>query len=523
MATPPEGKDMRVLFLLLVLLAAPSVGLADSNFTRANPPGPHAVGLKVVEQYDFSRAYRGLTDVVTGKGVTGERARPIQTFVWYPAAKTAKPTMTVADYLKIGASDDNFEHTPAERAALEAAFAGQRTAALSPERAKAELAAPMRARRDAAAASGKFPVVIYAPSFSAWAFENADLCEYLASQGYVVIASPSLGQAQRDMTTDLEGVETQAGDIEFLIGYAHGLPQADTNRLAVIGYSWGGLANVLAAAKDSRIDALVALDGSVRYWPQLLKQAAYATQARATAPLLFIAARPREIEELSEGRNEVTSPLNHMKYADVYRVTLAPMVHENFSVMFGQRLLGDSRYDEYDKDELSTATAWMETYVRRFLDAYLKGDAASRAFLDLPAAKSGAPAHLLTTSVTHSQGAPPTRAAFAAELARQGFGKTSSVYQAFKAREPDFTLSDDELVSWAYQRMGDGDIGAAVALLRLDTEIHADSWNAFDSLGEAYAKNGDKTLAIAAYRQSLVLNPKNTNGVEQLKTLGTQP
>jgi dienelactone hydrolase len=514
---------MRVVFLVLALLGAPSVSVAGSNFTRINPPGPHAVGLKVVEQYDVSRAYRGATDVATGKVVTGERARPIQTFVWYPAVKTAKPAMTVADYLKIGASDDDFEHTPAERADLEVKFAQQRTGALSPARAKAELTAPMQARRDVVAASGRFPVVIYAPSFSAWAFENADLCEYLASQGYVVIASPSLGQASRDMTTDLEGVETQAADIEFLIGYAHGLPQADTRRLAVVGYSWGGLANVLAAAKDSRISALVALDGSVRSWPQLLKQAAYATEARATAPLLYIASRPREIEDLAEGRNAVTSPLNHMKYADVYRVTLTPMAHENFSVMFGQRLQGDKRYGDYDKDELSTANAWMETYVRRFLDAYLKDDTGSRAFLDLPAAQSGAPAHLLTTSVTHSQGAPPTRAAFAAELARLGFDKASSVYQAFKTREPAFTLSDDELISWGYQRMGDGDIGAAVALLRLDTEVHADSWNAFDSLGEAYAKTGDKALAIAAYRRSLVLNPKNVNGVEQLKALGAQP
>jgi len=48
------------------------------------------------------------------------------------------------------------------------------------------------ARRDAKAQTGKFPLVIYAPSFSAMSWENVDLCEYLASHGYVVIASPSL-------------------------------------------------------------------------------------------------------------------------------------------------------------------------------------------------------------------------------------------------------------------------------------------------------------------------------------------
>ena len=32
-------------------------------------------------------------------------------------------------------------------------------------------------------------MAIYAPSFAAPAHENLDLCEYLASHGYVVIAS----------------------------------------------------------------------------------------------------------------------------------------------------------------------------------------------------------------------------------------------------------------------------------------------------------------------------------------------
>ncbi|EJL27058.1 dienelactone hydrolase-like enzyme [Caulobacter sp. AP07] len=514
---------MRVVFLLLALLGAPSASLAESNFTRINPPGPYAVGLRIVEQYDYARGYRGTTDTLTGKPVAGERARPIQTLVWYPATNSSGRGTTVSDYVKLGATADDFGPAPAERAGLEDNFVRTRVATLSSERAKAELAAPMLARRDAGAASGKFPVVIYAPSFNAEAYENADLCEYLASQGYVVIASPSFGHASRGMTTDLEGVETQVGDIEFLIGYAHGLPQADTSRLAVAGYSWGGLANVMAAAKDSRIDALVALDGSVRYWPETIKQSLFLTPARVTAPMLYVAARPKPIEEVSSDLNSDSSFLNKMKYADLYRVTMAPYVHADFSVMFSQRLAADGEHGDYDKDELSVANSWVETYVRRFLDAYLKGDATGRAFLDTPAAKNGAPRHLLTLDVTKAQGAPPTRAAFAAELNRVGFDKALATYQAFRERDADFAIDEPGLNRWGYQLLGGGDTRAAVAILKLNQELHTDSWNAFDSLGEAYAAHGDKALAIAAYRQSLVLNPKNTNGVAQLKALGAAP
>ena len=72
--------------------------------------------------------------------------------------------------------------------------------------------------RDATAVNEPFPLVIYAPSFSAMAWENVDLCEYLASHGYVVVASTGLGAKARVMTNDLEGIDAQARDISFLIG-----------------------------------------------------------------------------------------------------------------------------------------------------------------------------------------------------------------------------------------------------------------------------------------------------------------
>lgn len=511
----------KALSLLLVVLL-PGAALAQSHLTRTNPAGAHAVGLRVIEQYDRSRGYRDVTDPFTGQATKGERARPIQTLIWYPAEKGMGPTVQAEDYLRLGATADQFGLAPAERARREAAYVSGRISALPPARAKAELAAAMLAHRDATPTVGRFPVVIYAPSYRADASENADLCEFLASHGYVVIASPSLGQTPGGMTDDLEGAETQRGDIAYLIGYAHGLPQADTRRLAVIGYSWGGLANVMAAAKDSRIQALVALDGSVRTYPAVIEQSRFLTPARITAPLLYVAATPKEVEVLSPDVNAETSFLNRLKYADLYRVTLAPYVHSNFSVM-GQRFMADEAYGNYDKDELSVANDWVERYVRNFLDGYLKGDAAARAFLDTPGDKVGAPPHLLKTYVAKAQGLPPTRGAFAAELARQGFDRASAVYASFKQRDPSFALSEVEVNAWGYTLMRAGDAKSSVAILRLNTELHGDSWNAFDSLAEAYAQAGDTPRAVENFRKSLAMNPNNTNAVAWLKQLGARP
>lgn len=512
---------MRSLVLVITLMIAPAVTYAQSHFTRINPAGPHPVGFQVIEQYDHSRGYRGATDPYTGKVTVGKRARPIQTLIWYPADPRGGREISVGDYLRLGGTSDEFPLTSAERQRLEVRYQNSWTGSLPADRAKTELGALMTARRDAVARAGKYPVVIYAPSYRASAVENADLCELLASHGFVVIASPSVGQSPEGMKDDLEGAETQLGDIQFLINYAHRLPQADTDHLAVVGYSWGGLANVMAAAKDSRIDALVSLDGSVRSYPDVIDQSRFLTPERITVPMLYVAATPRHLEDLPSDMNQERSFLNKMKYADLYRVTLAPYIHANFSVM-GQRFQSDGNYGNYDGHELSVANAWLETYVLRFLDAHLKSDAAAQAFLEMSSVQVGAPAHLFTIYRTKAQGAPPTRASFVAELASKGFDQALVIYQAMQKREPGFSLSDNDLNSWGYKLLRDGDVRSAIAVLRLNTELHADSWNAFDSLGEAYAGDGNKALGIQAYRKSLSLNPGNKNAEDQLAKLGAK-
>jgi len=62
-------------------------------------------------------------------------------------------------------------------------------------------------------------------------------------------------------------------------------------------------------------------------------------------------------------------------------------------------------------------------------------------------------------------------------------------------------------------------INEAIALFKLNTEWYPKMANTFDSLGEAYMKKGDKTLAIECYEKVLELNPKSANAVIMLKEL----
>ena len=59
----------------------------------------------------------------------------------------------------------------------------------------------------------------------------------------------------------------------------------------------------------------------------------------------------------------------------------------------------------------------------------------------------------------------------------------------------------------------------AIAIFLLYTKAYPNSFNAFDSLGEAYMKLGDNENAIRNYEKSVAINPNNANGISMLKKL----
>lgn len=73
-----------------------------------------------------------------------------------------------------------------------------------------------------------------------------------------------------------------------------------------------------------------------------------------------------------------------------------------------------------------------------------------------------------------------------------------------------------------YILMGSKKMDDAILVFRKNVELHPASFNAYDSLGEAYMNHGDKELAVKNYQKSVELNPSNENGKEALKKLGAQ-
>ncbi|HUN62480.1 MAG TPA: serine hydrolase [Candidatus Sulfotelmatobacter sp.] len=80
-------------------------------------------------------------------------------------------------------------------------------------------------------------------------------------------------------------------------------------------------------------------------------------------------------------------------------------------------------------------------------------------------------------------------------------------------------ISEDSINNVGYQLLSLNKRAEAIRIFQLNVKLHPQSWNVYDSLAEAFAKNGDKALAIQNYSKSLDLNPKNTNATQMLKKL----
>lgn len=97
-------------------------------------------------------------------------------------------------------------------------------------------------------------------------------------------------------------------------------------------------------------------------------------------------------------------------------------------------------------------------------------------------------------------------------------------YRRIKKEKPDnAAVAEARINGLGYGFLRAKKLPEAIAYFKLNVEFYPNSANVYDSLGEAYLANGDKELAIANYKKSLELNPKNTNATEALKKLsGTQ-
>jgi CubicO group peptidase (beta-lactamase class C family) len=75
------------------------------------------------------------------------------------------------------------------------------------------------------------------------------------------------------------------------------------------------------------------------------------------------------------------------------------------------------------------------------------------------------------------------------------------------------------LIKKGYEQLSQNKYDDAVGIFTINCIANPNSYNAYDSLGEAYMSKGDKISALMNYEKSLQLDPTNENAKEMIKKL----
>jgi tetratricopeptide (TPR) repeat protein len=72
--------------------------------------------------------------------------------------------------------------------------------------------------------------------------------------------------------------------------------------------------------------------------------------------------------------------------------------------------------------------------------------------------------------------------------------------------------------NYGYQLLGQGKLDSAIVVFRKNVKDYPKSWNAYDSLGEAYAMKGDKRRAAEMYSRarSMAKDPAQQQRIEAI-------
>ena len=100
----------------------------------------------------------------------------------------------------------------------------------------------------------------------------------------------------------------------------------------------------------------------------------------------------------------------------------------------------------------------------------------------------------------------------------QGVDAAIAKYKEVKAANSSkYEFSENALNRFGYELLDKDRVSDAITVFKLNVEEYPKSANAYDSLGEAYAKAGNKQLAIESYKHSLELEPNNQSAIDHLK------
>lgn len=121
------------------------------------------------------------------------------------------------------------------------------------------------------------------------------------------------------------------------------------------------------------------------------------------------------------------------------------------------------------------------------------------------------------------QEAPPSRKVLLEKFDQGAYADVAEIIQETKKQYPNWSFFSERWTNgYGYHLMAEGQLEKAIELFKLNVLAYPQSFNTYDSLGEAYMKAEQWDLAVKNYNRSLELNPDNGNGREMLEKIELQ-
>lgn len=456
--------------------------------------GPHAVGFRSIERYDQSRIFREKYGP-GGMLRPGERSRPVLIYLWYPAeAAQNAPRMVYGEYSFANPADPALFPLVSriqEREIYTVVypfFRGQRGSVID------FMNVEMEAVREAKPAAGTFPAIVYHTDIHGSAGENALLCEYLASHGYVVASVQPIGAMLSYADASTDDLEHLVRDKEYVIAELRAWPQTDGAKLALVGNSFGALTALVLAMRNSDIDAVVTFGEwlSPPGWAELVAEYRGFRPERMKTPVLSVFETEQE--------ESVRAAIDSLAYATRILVTMTGGYGRAFShhaalaaAMPGAAPGGsDSTY------------ATLCSLVRQFFDGQLKGRIEGLGGLQ-DAAAGASLAGVAKVRTERGTPAPLREEEIIAVFWEEGVAAGAALLDRLRSEGAAEPLPPGTLNTLGYQFLAAQRLEEALEIFRTGSELFPGSANAWASLGEACMYADRAQEARTCYQKTLEL------------------
>jgi hypothetical protein len=371
-----------------------SLAIAVAYATTAAAQGPAPLGSVAMGSLAVGLRVIWVPSPATPPAASNDTcARRLRVLFWYPAVSRLRRQSTLATYVAATRStppESGGQSAPgtvdwatatASDFATDSATASQ-LADLGATHVDSSsvatiLATPTIAVPRASRARGRYPLVVLGngsapPFYIHWA-----LAEYLAARGYAVVALAG-AVCDEPRSFNLNSVVAMSRDMKVVAASLAAERGVNTDRLGLVGWSVGALAQAFMAATNASVRAIVSLDGGTgyEYGRAILDSATRLDRSRFDAAFVHLTgdATPSRVVAKS------FAFYDSLAHGPAYLLHVKALNHAQFTSL-GVLVRAT---DPSTARSIVAAYGYTVQYAGWFLDAYVKGDDRAKARLADP-------------------------------------------------------------------------------------------------------------------------------------------